>query len=134
MELCDYINSTHDLYLILSVPRKATTEIIRRAFLTKSRLIHPDKLPLYPSSTPAFQRLSFAYETLSKTASRRMYDLGGGRYDMSDTRSSTTAEADDETLNGVLRSVFAEFLEGDFEMIRVFVSEYLLYTMAFFFL
>lgn len=30
----------------------------------------------------------------------------------------------DETLNGVLRSVFTEFLDGDFEMIRVFVSTY----------
>ena len=29
----------------------------------------------------------------------------------------------DETLNGVLRSVINEFLHGDFEMIRVFVSE-----------
>jgi len=33
-------------------------------------------------------------------------------------------ESGDETLNGVLYSVFCEFLEGDFEMIRVLVSEY----------
>lgn len=37
------------------------------------------KLPHYLLATPAFQRLSFAYETLSKPSSRRMYDLGGGR-------------------------------------------------------
>lgn len=30
----------------------------------------------------------------------------------------------DETLNGVLYSVFCEFMEGDFEMIRVLVSEF----------
>lgn len=122
-DLCDLINLSTNLYEILGVPRKAPQEHIRRAFLSRSRLIHPDKLPLYLSSTPAFQRLSFAYETLSKSGSRRMYDLGGGRHDWGRARTtSTTTEGEDETLNGVLRSVFAEFLEGDFEMIRVFVS------------
>ena len=32
----------------------------------------------------------------------------------------------DETLNSVLYAVFCEFLDGDFEMIRVLVSEWLL--------
>ena len=37
------------------------------------------KLPFYAPSTTAFQRLSFAYETLSKPSSRRLYDLRGPR-------------------------------------------------------
>lgn len=37
------------------------------------------KLPFYAPSTSAFQRLSFAYETLSKPTSRRMYDLRGAK-------------------------------------------------------
>lgn len=37
------------------------------------------KLPHYPPATPAFQRLSYAYETLSKPGSRRLYDVDGGR-------------------------------------------------------
>lgn len=37
------------------------------------------KLPHYAPATPAFQRLSYAYETISKPGSRRLYDLGGGR-------------------------------------------------------
>lgn len=35
------------------------------------------KLPQYPPATLAFQRLSYAYETLSNDATRRIYDLGG---------------------------------------------------------
>lgn len=37
---------------------------------------------------------------------------------------SAGMDGGDETLNGVLYSVFCEFMEGDFEMIRVLVSEY----------
>ncbi|GAA5844853.1 hypothetical protein JCM11251_007347 [Rhodosporidiobolus azoricus] len=121
-DLVDAVNEEEDLYKILGVGRRSKTEEIRRAFLSRSRVIHPDKLPLYPPSTTAFQRLSYAYETLSKPSSRRLYDLGGGRgYDPG---SPTTGPSNlgDETLNGVLRSVINEFLNGDFEMIRVFVT------------
>ncbi|GAA5974460.1 hypothetical protein JCM11641_003228 [Rhodosporidiobolus odoratus] len=121
--LVDRLNLEEDLYLILGVGKKAKSEEIRRAFLARSRVIHPDKLPLYPPSTTAFQRLSYAYETLSKPSSRRLYDLGGGRgYDPGSPSTNGPHDLGDETLNGVLRSVINEFLNGDFEMIRVFVT------------
>lgn len=91
------------------------------------------KLPDYPSSTTAFQRLSYAYKTLSKPETRRMYDLGGMQrmpdggelsppaglaeagprrkpqltrgWFYSGTRS---AAADDENLNGLVWGVFDE--------------------------
>lgn len=81
------------------------------------------KFPNYPLATLAFQRISLAYETLSKPSSRRLYDI---------TKRSDLVAADcdvvdvgglqDETLNGVLRSVLHEFMEGDFEMIRVLIQ------------
>ncbi|KAK4055350.1 hypothetical protein OIO90_003188 [Microbotryomycetes sp. JL221] len=122
--LVTLINETEDLYKILGLNKKAKTEDIRRAFLGRSRICHPDKLPDYPAATPAFQRLSYAYETLSKPASRRIYDLGGAGARSFDaaTPKDGSAGLGDETLNGVLRSVFTEFLNGDFEMIRVFVN------------
>ncbi|KAK4047332.1 hypothetical protein OIV83_005510 [Microbotryomycetes sp. JL201] len=120
--LVKLINETEDLYQILGVNKKAKSEEIRRAFLGRSRICHPDKLPDFAAATPAFQRLSYAYETLSKPASRRIYDLGGGRSFDQATPKDGSAGLGDETLNGVLRSVFTEFLNGDFEMIRVFVN------------
>ncbi|GAA5922698.1 hypothetical protein JCM3775_006104 [Rhodotorula graminis] len=121
-DLVDEVNCEDELYAILGVARRAKTEEIRRAFLARSRVIHPDKLPFYPPATTAFQRLSYAYETLSKPSSRRMYDLGGGRGYDPGSPSATSEGLADETLNGVLRNVVNEFLNGDFEMIRVFAT------------
>ncbi|GAA5841822.1 hypothetical protein JCM3766R1_005581 [Sporobolomyces carnicolor] len=123
-DLVDRINKTDELYEILGVGKRAKSEEIRRGFLGRSRICHPDKLPHYPPSTTAFQRLSYAYETLSKPSSRRIYDLGGMRSFETGPSMSSAADgaAADETLNGVLRSVIHEFLNGDFEMIRVFVT------------
>ncbi|KWU43768.1 DnaJ-domain-containing protein [Rhodotorula sp. JG-1b] len=121
-DLVDEINVEENLYKILGVKRRAKTDEVRRAFLARSRIIHPDKLPFYAPSTTAFQRLSFAYETLSKPSSRRLYDLRGPReFDPAKPKHGPPAAAD-ETLNGVLRNVISEFLSGDFEMIRVFVT------------
>ncbi|KAG0662771.1 hypothetical protein C6P46_003084 [Rhodotorula mucilaginosa] len=121
-DLVDEINVEENLYKILGVKRRAKTDEVRRAFLARSRIIHPDKLPFYAPSTTAFQRLSFAYETLSKPSSRRLYDLRGPReFDPAKPKHGPPGAAD-ETLNGVLRNVISEFLSGDFEMIRVFVT------------
>ncbi|TNY17333.1 hypothetical protein DMC30DRAFT_406111 [Rhodotorula diobovata] len=121
-DLVDELNCEDELYAILGVAKRAKTEEIRRAFLARSRVIHPDKLPFYPPATTAFQRLSYAYETLSKPSSRRLYDLRGGRgYDPGSPSAAAEGMAD-ETLNGVLRNVINEFLNGDFEMIRVFAT------------
>ncbi|GAA5949063.1 hypothetical protein JCM3765_004000 [Sporobolomyces pararoseus] len=124
-DLVNEINQTDELYQILGVGKRAKSEEIRRGFLGRSRICHPDKLPHYPPSTTAFQRLSYAYETLSKPSSRRIYDLGGmTSFETAGPSMSSAADgaAADETLNGVLRSVINEFLNGDFEMIRVFVT------------
>ncbi|GAA6010654.1 hypothetical protein JCM11491_003012 [Sporobolomyces phaffii] len=123
-DLVDQINQTDELYEILGIGKRAKSEEIRRGFLARSRICHPDKLPDYAPSTTAFQRLSYAYETLSKPGSRRIYDLGGMRSFEPGPSASATADGAtaDETLNGVLRGVINEFLNGDFEMIRVFVT------------
>lgn len=121
-----------DLYKLLGVKRNAKQDEIRRGFLNRSRSCHPDKFPNYAPATSAFQKVSFAYETLSKPSSRRMYDVSG-RTDFAaamnsggDSSEGGTAAggglAGDDTLNSVLYSVFCEFMEGDFEMIRVLVN------------
>ena len=40
--LCDAINEEEDLYKILGLPKKSTVDTIRRQFLSRSRLIHPE--------------------------------------------------------------------------------------------
>jgi curved DNA-binding protein CbpA len=83
----------------------------------------PSKFPGNPDATHAFQKVSVAYDVLSNPSSKRIYDSrpvhSRHKYDFF-AQSSLHA---DETLKGVLLSVFSEFLEGDFEMIRTLLSE-----------
>ncbi|KAF9898373.1 hypothetical protein BX616_004116 [Lobosporangium transversale] len=111
----DDILETENLYRVLAVSRTATAEEIRRAYIAKSRICHPDKFPEYPRATEAFQKLSLAYETLSKPSSRFVYDSTGGS-------SGRTMLGSDETLQSVLSQVFFEFMDGDFEVIRNMIN------------
>ncbi|KAK3812911.1 MAG: hypothetical protein J3Q66DRAFT_346930 [Benniella sp.] len=113
--IVDDILETENLYRVLAVSRTATTEEIRRAYIAKSRVCHPDKFPEYPRATEAFQKLSLAYETLSKPSSRFVYDSTGGA-------SGRTMLGSDETLQSVLSQVFFEFMDGDFEVIRNMIN------------
>ncbi|CAO1629368.1 unnamed protein product [Parajaminaea phylloscopi] len=128
--IIESILGQEDLYLVLGIKRSAKPDEVRRGFLNRSRSCHPDKFPDYPPATEAFQKVSFAYETLSKPSSRRMYDVSG-RTDFAAAMNTSAEGRDgsdaaaglgDDTLNGVLYSVFCEFMEGDFEMIRVLVN------------
>ncbi|CAH1761763.1 10818_t:CDS:2, partial [Entrophospora sp. SA101] len=82
----------------------------------RSRICHPDKFPEYPKATEAFQKLSYAYETLNKSSTRRAYDISG-----TSNLGSVNGTGDD-TLHGVLYQLFLEFMDGDFEMIRSLVN------------
>ncbi|WAQ89603.1 hypothetical protein PtA15_11A293 [Puccinia triticina] len=176
-ELVDQINRHDDLYHVLGLSgysfhnrHQIKLEDIRKAYISRSRLCHPDKLPQYEPCTAAFQKLSAAYETLSKPGSRKLYDLSGtvdpsfnfnsscaspppaaakshshrksnshfsGRAQQSPNPSSSPSSPPetpsssstdnhafnaDETLNGVLHATFCEFMDGDFEMIRVVIN------------
>ncbi|CAJ0769403.1 23857_t:CDS:2 [Entrophospora sp. SA101] len=112
----DEICSETNLYLILGVERSCSSEELRRAYINRSRICHPDKFPEYPKATEAFQKLSYAYETLNKSSSRRAYDISG----TSDLGS--VSGTGDDTLHGVLYQLFLEFMDGDFEMIRSLVN------------
>ncbi|KAF9986417.1 hypothetical protein BGZ75_001841 [Mortierella antarctica] len=114
-KVVDDILETENLYRVLAVSRSATGEEIRRAYIAKSRVCHPDKFPEYPRATEAFQKLSLAYETLSKPSSRFVYDSTGGS-------SGKSMLGSDETLQSVLSQVFFEFMDGDFEVIRNMIN------------
>ncbi|MBW0540595.1 hypothetical protein O181_080310 [Austropuccinia psidii MF-1] len=147
-DLVDQINHQNNLYSILGFKSNLSThqikfEDIRKAYITRSRLCHPDKLPNYGPCTAAFQKLSFAYETLSKSSSRRIYDFtlkanhhrsfksqnhsqfnpssSSDQFNHNDIHPSYNINAD-ETLNSVLYSTFCEFMDGDFQMIRVLIN------------
>jgi molecular chaperone DnaJ len=63
-----------DLYLILGVPRDASTAAIKRAYRRLAKKLHPDAGA--HDGAEAFQDLQTAYETLADAESRQRYDQG----------------------------------------------------------
>jgi len=83
--------------------------------------VHPDKLPVHPDSTSAFQRLSQAYEILRKPSLRAHYDRESVASVYGRSQSFTEKSAfvgGDSTFRGAVESILNEFLHGDFELVR----------------
>jgi molecular chaperone DnaJ len=69
--------SKSDYYELLGVPRKANAKEIRTAFRKLARKYHPDLNPGDKSSEEKFKQLQEAYDVLSDTKKRQMYDQHG---------------------------------------------------------
>ncbi|EJD49027.1 DnaJ-domain-containing protein [Auricularia subglabra TFB-10046 SS5] len=117
----DHILALDDLYEVLGLQNspKLDAHTLRRAYLLRSRACHPDKFPEYhEAATLAFKKVSAAYEVLSKPSLRHAYDSRSPDSPPPNLFSTRPADA---TLNGVLYSVFADFVEGDLETLRTFL-------------
>ncbi len=66
-----------DYYDLLGVPRKAPVKEIRAAYRKLARKYHPDLNPGDKSAEEKFKQIQEAYEVLSDTKKRQMYDQFG---------------------------------------------------------
>ncbi|HYW99105.1 MAG TPA: molecular chaperone DnaJ, partial [Candidatus Elarobacter sp.] len=66
-----------DYYELLGVPRKASAKDIRSAFRKLARKYHPDLNPGDKSAEEKFKQLQEAYDVLSDSKKRQMYDQYG---------------------------------------------------------
>lgn len=66
-----------DYYELLGVPRKAPVKDIRAAYRKLARKYHPDLNPGDKSAEEKFKQIQEAYEVLSDTKKRQMYDQFG---------------------------------------------------------
>ena len=69
--------SKTDYYELLGVPRKASAKDIRAAFRKLARKYHPDLNPGDKSAEEKFKQLQEAYDVLSDSKKRQMYDQYG---------------------------------------------------------
>jgi DnaJ-class molecular chaperone len=84
-EWADKIKRAHealegsDYYKILSVPSDADEDTIRKAYYTRARQLHPDRVRSFPEPTRSqaiaiFKRVAEAYQTLTDPELRKAYD------------------------------------------------------------
>src|SRR5438093_6909146 len=66
-----------DYYELLGVQRKASAKDIRSAFRKLARKYHPDLKPGDKSEEEKFKQLKEAYDVLSDSKKRQMYDQYG---------------------------------------------------------
>lgn len=70
-------SAKQDYYELLGVSRKASAKDIRTAFRKLARKYHPDLNPGDKASEEKFKQLQEAYDVLSDTKKRQMYDQYG---------------------------------------------------------
>src|SRR5882762_1400554 len=124
-------SAKQDYYELLGVDRKATTKDIRTAFRKLARKYHPDLNPGDKSAEEKFKQLQEAYDVLSDTKKRQMYDQYGFYSDNAPPPGYTGgADAGDSNVNfdfggfdfgggsggagtgGSFRDLFSQFFRG----------------------
>ena len=70
-----YSKMTNDFYSILEIPKDASDQDVKKAYRKLSLQYHPDRNSS-PDADEKIRKINEAYETLSDTEKRRMYDLG----------------------------------------------------------
>src|SRR5207247_3045644 len=69
--------TNQDYYEVLGVPRKASLKDIRTAFRKLARKYHPDLNPGDKAAEEKFKQIQEAYDVLSDSKKRQMYDQYG---------------------------------------------------------
>ncbi|KAF1803116.1 hypothetical protein FB192DRAFT_1073894 [Mucor lusitanicus] len=121
--LIEDILSASNYYEALGLPDDSSFDEIRRAYIQKSRICHPDKfVPPYPRATKSFQVLSAAYNTLSQPTKKLTYDTQQRSSAGLDHYTSYCSEDNAvDIFQQVIRQLYIEIMEGEFQTLRTVI-------------
>ncbi|KAI8647342.1 hypothetical protein BD408DRAFT_408407 [Parasitella parasitica] len=118
--LVEDILSASNYYEALGLPDDSSFDEIRRAYIRKSRLCHPDKfVPSYPKATKSFQVLSTAYNTLSQPTKKLTYDRQ--RSGLNHYTNCCSEDNAVDIFQQVIRQLYIEIMEGEFQTLRTVI-------------
>ncbi|MGA3119287.1 MAG: J domain-containing protein [Polyangiaceae bacterium] len=66
-----------DLYAVLGVPKNAEADVIKKTYRKLAGQLHPDKNPGNAKAEARFKNVNHAYEVLSDSKKRKLYDEFG---------------------------------------------------------
>jgi len=85
-----------NFYQILEIETNATEEQIKKAYRKLSLKWHPDKNKGSKEAEEKFKEISRAYQVLSDSATRNLYDIYGEEFDNLGSSSDNSSAATDE--------------------------------------
>ncbi len=103
--------SERSYYEILGVAKDADEKAIKSAFRKKAMELHPDRNPGCTVSEGKFKELSEAYETLSDTQKRTIYDRFG-KAGLNGAAGGGAHARPEDIFRDVFGDVFSEFFGG----------------------
>ncbi|KAI8075468.1 uncharacterized protein B0P05DRAFT_153647 [Gilbertella persicaria] len=119
--LVDAILSANSYYGVLGLTEDSTIDDIRRAYIRKSRICHPDKfVPPHPNATKSFQILSTAYITLSEPTKKLTYDTQQKTGQLSQFPCCSEDNAID-IFQQVIQQLYIEIMDGEFRTLRTVI-------------
>ncbi|KAL7317388.1 hypothetical protein PS15m_003755 [Mucor circinelloides] len=120
--LVEDILSASNYYEALGLPDDSSFDEIRRAYIRKSRICHPDKfVPPYPKATRSFQVLSTAYNTLSQPTKKLTYDTQQRSAGLDHYTTCCSEDNAVDIFQQVIRQLYTEIMEGEFQTLRTVI-------------
>ncbi|KAH6676346.1 putative DnaJ like protein subfamily B member 11 [Halenospora varia] len=121
-DIIQHVLHEEDLYKILGASRSATPAELRRCYLERSKICHPDKPPFtnHPPGSSQLQphyRLGFAFDILKSPSARRTYDRAS-KPSSTQLPDKTTFLGGEYTFRSAVEAILHEFMTGDFVIVR----------------